>query len=188
MRQKIVIILALFYSIQLIVSCCPEETIENTIRDVSFTPFILEDNRFVEVTESDMIDKEDLLLDIILRGDQINVASLKKELSKLGTQSAHASIDCDDPTFIFKNRINSIEIFAVDTNNADTEITGDLVIMGSNQSITDYVSENLLTVFDSFSGDFSNTNNLPATASFRIELFLDDGMTVITETNQINFN
>jgi hypothetical protein len=188
MRQKIITILALFYSIQFIVSCCPDGTIENTIRGVSSRTLVLDQNIFVEVSGQDPINKEDLILEVLLTGDQINLGSTMNELKKLGMPSAYAAIDCDDQTIVYKNQVNDISIFAVDENSADVDITGDLVIQGTDVSIASYLSDHLLSVFDGFVVEFNNTDNLPNVASFRIEVALDDGNTVVTETNTINFN
>jgi hypothetical protein len=189
MKQKVVFILALFYSVQLIIACCPEETIENTIRDVSVRPFTLQDNTAVDVMPNDVIDKEALIMTISLEGDQIRIGSLFNEFQKIGPQSAYAAIDCfNDPIFVYKNNVERIEVIAVDTNNAESDVTGDMVIFGSDQSIASYVSENQLTVLDRFEVEFSNTNNIPATASFKIQVFLDDGTVAVTETDIINFS
>lgn len=188
MKQKVIIVLALFYSIQMIVSCCPMETFEHVIRGATSRTLVLEENRFTEISGQDPINKEDLILEVLLQGDRLNISSLMHEFKKLGPQSAYAAIDCEEPTIVFRNRLDRVEIFAVDINNAEVDITGDLVMQGSDQSINEYVSENLLSIFDGFLVEFNNVDNLPAVASFKIQLFLDDGGVIEIETNAINFN
>ena len=188
MRQKVISILVLFYSIQLIIACCPNDVLQQTINSVFTRPLVLVGNRFVEVSSQEFIDKEDLLLEVVLDGNQINIGGLPKELKKFSFQSSYASIDCDEPSIVYANRVSRIEILVVDTNNAESDITSDFVIEESGQSIADYLSENTVGIFDGFLLDLENTDNVPDSASFKTRVFLDDGNMVVTETNRINFN
>lgn len=188
MRQKIVITLALIYSIQFIISCCPNETYQNTVTGVSSRTLILDGINFVEVTNQDTINKEDLLLEVLLQGSQV-LSSVFKDVKKIGFQSSYASIDCEDFTINYINRVESIEVIAIDvSDNSEVNVTNDVVAEGTQQSLTQYILENNPSVNDGLLVDFSNTNNLPSQAEFRIRVLLNDNTVVETTTNQVNFN
>jgi len=188
MRQKIVITLAFIYCIQFIISCCPNETYQNTITGVSSRTLILDGINYVEVTNQDTIDKEDLLLEILLQGNQV-LSSVLKDVKKIGFQSTYASIDCEEATIVYLNRVAGIEVIAIDVNdNSEVDVTNDLVAEGTQQTLAEYILGNNPSVNDGLLADFTDTSNLPSQAEFRIRLLLDDNTFVETTTNQVNFN
>lgn len=188
MRQKIIITLAFIYSIQFIISCCPNETFQNTITGVSSRTLILDGINYVEVTNQDTIDKEDLLLEILMQGNQV-LSSVFKDVKKIGFQSSYASIDCEDATIVYLNRVSGIEVIAIDlSDNSEVDITNDLVADGTQQSLAEYILDNNPSVNDGLLADFSNLSNLPSQGEFRIRVLLDDNTVVETTTNQVNFN
>ena len=141
------------------------------------------------MTDQQTINKEDLIIEVLLEGTSIQIASLMKDVRKLGMQSTYASIDCEDATLVYANQIASVEIIAIDVNSFnETDVTNDLVIQGADQNIADYVSNNILTAFDGFIVEFSDVTNVPTQARFRINITLDDNTVVETTTNQVNFN
>jgi len=190
MKQKVFIILALIYSVQFVVSCCPSKTFEQTITGVSTRTLQLDTNgfSFIEVNDQQSIDKEDLIIEVLLDGTSIQVGSLMKEVRKLGMQSAYAAIDCEDATIVYVNSVQNVEIVAIDANNIETDVTNDLVIQGGTQSIADYIGNNIISVFDGFVVEFNDVTNLSAQAEFRITATLDDNTVLEITTNQVNFN
>ena len=186
MKQKVFIILALIYSVQLIISCCPNETINYTLTDLTSRNLVLEGNSFVEVASTDTVNKEDLLLEVIFTGEQ-TVTDLMKDVKKLGVQSAYAAIDCfQDINYI--NRVASMEVFAIDvSDNSEVNVTNDIIVDGG-LSISDYIQQFNPTVNDGLLIDFNETSNLPSQAQFRISVSLDDNTDIETITNQVNFN
>jgi hypothetical protein len=192
MRQKVFIILALFYSVQFLISCCNNQTLEYTVTGVTTRTLILDTNNgfsFIEISDQQAIDKEDLIIDIQFGGTSIEVAGLLNEVGELGMQSAYAAIDCEDQTIVYNNRVQSVEITAIDVNNVETDVTNDLVIQGSQQSIADYINESfVISVFDGIVVEFNDVTNLSSQAVFRIRATLDDNTIVETTTNQVNFN
>lgn len=192
MRQKVFIILALFYSVQFLISCCNNQTLEYTVTGVTTRTLILDTNNgfsFIEISDQQAIDKEDLIIDIQFGGTSVEVAGLLNEVGELGMQSAYAAIDCEDQTIVYNNRVQSVEITAIDVNNVETDVTNDLVIQGSQQSIADYINESfVISVFDGIVVEFNDVTNLSSQAVFRIRATLDDNTIVETTTNQVNFN
>jgi hypothetical protein len=192
MRQKVFIILALFYSVQLLISCCDEQSFEYTVTSASTRTLILDTNNgfsFIEVDDQQAIDKEDLIIEVLFQGNIVQVADVVHEMRKVGIQSTYAAIDCEDPTIIYNNRVQSIEVIAIDVNNLETDVTNDLVIQGSQQSIADYISESfVISVADGIIVEFNDVSNLQSQAVFRIRATLDDNTVIETTTNQVNFN
>ena len=188
LKNKVVIVFAIFFALQMIVSCCPESTYEYTVTGVSTRALKLEGNNFVAVSSQDLIQKEEVILEIIFEGTEVQVSHVMKEVSKLGVQSAYAAIDCEDATINYKNKVDRVEIFAVDANSTEVEVTHDAVIQGSQESIASYIAANILSVRNGLAVSFSNVSNIPSEASFRIRAFLSDNTVVEAVTNQVSFN
>lgn len=189
MKQKVFIVLALFYSIQLFIACCPDETYDYTIVDVDSRLLVLNDNQFVEVTEQDTINKEDLLISIQMEIDEVLVSEVWNELNKIGVQSSYASIDCFGPTINYVNSIQNIEVFAVDENNAEVEVSDDLLVQEVDTTIAEFLSfADSVSFQESFTLVFSDVTNLSTEATFRIRVSLSNNVIVETVTNKVNFN
>lgn len=192
MRQKVFIILALFYSVQFLISCCDDKTYEYTITSVTTRTLQLDTSNgfsFLDVDDQQAIDKEDLIIEVLFQGNIVQVADVLYEVSKAGMQSTYAAIDCEEPAIIYNNRVQSVEVIAIDVNNLETDVTNDLVIQGSQQSIADYIAESfVISVADGFLVEFNDVTNLSSQAVFRIRATLDDNTVVQVTTNQVNFN
>lgn len=192
MRQKVFIILALFYSVQFLISCCDEQSYEYTVTSASTRTLILDTSNgfsFIEVDDQQAIDKEDLIIEVLFEGNIVRVASIVQDARKVGMQSAYAAIDCEDPFITYNNSVQSIEVIAIDVNNVETDVTNDLVIQGSQQSIAEYISERfVISVSDGLIVEFSDVSNLQSQATFKIRATLDDNTVIETTTNQVNFN
>ena len=192
MRQKVFIILTLFYSVQFLISCCDQKTYEYTVNSVATRTLQLDTNNgfsFLLVDDQQSIDKEDLLIEVLFQGNIEQVASVVHEVSKAGMQSTYAAIDCEDPAIIYNNRVESVEVIAIDVNNLETDVTNDLVIYGSQQSIADFINDSyVISVTDGFLLEFNDVTNLSSQAVFRISATLDDNTVVTVTTNQVNFN
>ncbi len=189
MKKKITTVFIVLFGLQFATSCCPNHTLEYTVTGVTSRNLILNGIHFVEVDGQTSINKEDLLLEVLFTGTESKIGSILNEISKVGIQSIYASIDCEDVTVVYKNKIQSIAIFVRDlaNNGIETEITNDLVIEGSQKTIADYIRENNPNVHDGILIDFKNTNNLPNQAEFIIRTFLDDSRIIETTTNRVNF-
>lgn len=190
MRRKIIIVFVAIFSLQLIASCCKEEVYEYTVTGVSSRTLTLNGINFIEITDQDVIDKEDLQLEVVFQGTEVLISELINKISKVGFQSAYASIDCPDPIINYKNQVVQVEIVAIDinNNNAEVNVTNDLVISGGQTTIAEYLSINSPNVRDGFVVEFNDVSNLPSQAEFKIKAYLDNNTIVETVTNQVNFN
>lgn len=189
MKQKIISVLVLIYSVQFLISCCPDEVYEYTFNGVNSVMYTLNDNQFVEVLPQDTVNKEDLLIDITMEIDRVLVSEVWQEINKLGIQSTYAAIDCFGPTINYVNSIESIEVIAVDANNQEVDVTNDLIVQGNNVSIAEFLSFADSVYFqERFELQFGDVTNLSSEATFRIRITLTDNVVLETVTNQVNFN
>jgi hypothetical protein len=90
---------------------------------------------------------------------------------------------------VFKNRIERIKVEVLDsnTNNERIDITNQVVIQGTRQSIAEYLSDNNPGL-RGFLIELSDTRNIPDRIEYFIEATLDDGLRISSTGGIINFN
>ena len=171
MKQKIIITLALIYSTQFILSCCSDQTYQNTITGVELVPLVYNGNSYSEIASSDTIDKEALFLGVDIQGT-LEVGTMMKDLEKVEFSSSYAFIRCDDYLINYVNRIVGLKCFVIDeSNNSEIEVTNNLVLEGGG-SVSEYVESGYITADEDFLMTFSTTANLPSQARFRVVLLI----------------
>lgn len=182
-------VLLLLFLIQLITSCCNEDTYEVTITGLESRPLIVDGNNFIEFDDQTPIDKEDLIIDVLINEvEKIASSRLYKRNHRNSKVLEAAIVPCGDQIVVYKNKLESIKVEILDVNNDNEriDITNQLVIQGSQISISEYISENNQGI-RSFFIAFSDTNNIPDRIEYIIEATLDDGLTISSSGGIINF-
>ncbi len=188
--KKTINVIFILLTVFIISSCCDEETYEVTTTGLESEVLLKDGNTLSPFDLHNQIDKEDFVISARFEENQVLVSSnsLQKKKSDVEVKNA-AVIPCSDATFIYTNKIQSIKVEILDFNNGNTriDITNQVKIFGSNQSLTDYVVENKDWLRD-FLIDFSDTTNIPNRIEYDIQATLDDGLIVSAAGGVINFN
>lgn len=189
MRDRIRNIILLTLVLQVLVACCRADTYEITITALDSRALILEGGNFVEVEEETTLDKEDLILELlVIEVEEIVLNGFDKVDKEIQVLEA-AVVPCEDQIVIFKNSIDSIkvEVLDADNNNSSIDVTDQLVILGTQQPLSEYIAENNPGIGDLLM-EFSDTSNIPDRITYVIEATLDDGQIIRTTGGIINFN
>lgn len=190
MKKKISNAFLLMFMMQLMLACCPDKTKEVTINGVKSRALILDGINYVEFDKQNPINKEDLIIEIILtEAEKIASSELNKSREKDTKVLKAAVVPCGEQTVIYKNKLESVkvELLDIDNNNARIDITEQMVIQGTQQSIPTYIAENNPSL-RGFLIEFSDTSNLPDRISYVIEATLDDGSKFSLTVGIIQFN
>lgn len=150
--------------------------------------WILDDNNIIQFDQQNPIDKEDLIIEVLFTNFEeiiLNDYDTKQDVNV----SKAAIVPCSDPVLIFGNQIESVKVEIFDSNNNNTkiDITNQMVILRSEESIAAYISENNPDITDILI-QFSDTTNIPDRITYRIEATLDDGLRISSTGGIINFN
>ncbi|MAD96360.1 MAG: hypothetical protein CMB99_03440 [Flavobacteriaceae bacterium] len=182
-------ILLFFICIPLLTACCSEEVYRVSITGLQTRSLLLDGNRFVDFDKQNPIDKEDLLLEVTINElEELTLNERQEKLRKPRVQLA-AVVPCPDPQFIYTHQIENVRVtlFDLDNNNNAIDVTSNIIIYGSQQSLADYISENPVGLRDLLL-DFSNTTSLPNRMNYLVKATLDDGTTVEVTGDEISFN
>ena len=192
MRKKVLIVLALIYGVHFFASCCENKTYEWTITGVESRVLVIDGNSLSDYDFISSIDRDNLVLELSFSGTEERIAAIfRGEFNKLGFNSAYASIDCEDQTIKIKNRIVSLSVSILDANNNNEriDITGQVRVYGTQQSLPEYISDVPdLSLYDELLIQIDNSNNIPDRIEYDIEATLDDGLVVSSSGGIINFN
>jgi hypothetical protein len=175
----------------LMISCCSESTYEITIIGIETRALVLDGGtNVIEFDKLNSIDKNDFIIEIDIIEQEKIVSSEFINHKNEDTEVLNAAvIPCEDQLLIYKNNIDSIkvEIFDVDNNNERIDITNQLVILDTQTSVSQYVSQQSQGIGD-FLVQFSDTSNIPGRIEYTIEATLDDGSKIKAMNGVINFN
>jgi len=190
MKEKFKIVFVIILVAQLMIACCSEKTIEVTIAGMESRALISDGYSSTELDKQNSIDKDELIIDVdIIELEEI-VSSETDHNKKEETKVLHAAVvPCADPEFTYKNRIESIkvEVLDSDNNNERIDITKQVVEVGTQTSISEYISQNTIGI-GNFWIEFSDTTNIPDRIEYIIEAILDDGTKIDSRNGIINFN
>lgn len=190
MIRKNLYLIFLFLGLITFYSCCNEETVEVTITGIETRALILDGNNLIDVDAQNSINKEDLIMEVQILETEV-IASLNKFQKKSSDSNVleSAVVPCGDQIFIYKNRIESIrvDILDVDNNNQRIDVTNQLVIRGSQQTISEFLSENNEGLRD-FYLMFADVSNIPGRIEYDINVTLSDGLTYSVTEGIINVN
>ncbi len=176
--------------IPLLTACCSQETYQVSITGLQTRSLLLEGNRFVDFNKQNQINKDDLLIEVLIDElEELTFKETQKEGLKQQKVQLAAVVPCPDPEFNYTNQIQniSVTIFDIDNNNNAIDVTNDVIIWGSQQSLTDYISENRVGIRDLLL-DFSNTTSFPNRINYQVKASLNDGTTVEVTGDTIQFN
>lgn len=189
MKKRSSNVFLLIFLMQLMVACCDEETYEVTITGMESRALISDGIDFIEFDTQNPIDKEELIIEVLITEvEEISSNEpFKKEKTAAPVLEA-AVVPCEDQVVVFKNRIERIKVEVLDsnTNNERIDITNQVVIQGTRQSIAEYLSDNNPGI-RGFLIEFSDTRNIPDRIEYFIEATLDDGLRISSTGGIINF-
>jgi hypothetical protein len=180
----------LIFLMQMLISCCGEETYEITITGMESRALISDGLNFIAFDTQKPIDKEALIIEVLITEVEeiTSTEPFKKKITAAPVLEA-AVVPCEDQVVVFKNRIERIKVEVLDsnTNNERIDITNQVVIQGTRQSIAEYLSDNNPGL-RGFLIELSDTRNIPDRIEYFIEATLDDGLRISSTGGIINFN
>jgi hypothetical protein len=174
----------------LMIACCSEPTYEITIIDIESRALILDGINVIEFDKQNSIDKDEFVIEIdIIEQEEIASSEFLNHKDGDTKVSRAAVVPCADQVLIYKNNIKSIkvEVLDVGTDNERIDITNQLVIVGTQTSISQYISQNPQGI-GYFLVQFSDTSNIPGRIEYVIEANLDDGTIINAMNGVIIFN
>ena len=99
-----------------------------------------------------------------------------------------AVVPCGDDEFIYSNKIESVKVEILNLNNNERiDITNQLVVLGTAESISEYIPANSPGTRD-YLMRLSDTSNIPNQIDYLIEATLNDGSKISSTGGTINFN
>ncbi len=190
--KKFKVVLIILFAIPLMTACCNEDTYELTITGVETRAFILDENNArYEFDRQDPIDKSDLILAIEFTEVEEITSNQVLDKERTGVRVMDAAVVpyCEDQVLIYKNSVERVKIEIIDTENNNTkmDITDQFVVIGSQVSISQYISENIPGL-RGFEVTLTDIRNIPDRIEYEIEVTLDDGSQVLASGGEIRFN
>lgn len=173
----------------LVIGCCDTNTYEVTISGLESRALLFDGDIPVVVNEENPIAKEDLVIEVLINEFETIASNEKRNTANPNRKILRAAVvPCGDDEFNYLNRIESIsvEIINLDTDEL-MDITNQLIVVGSNETISEFIPENSPGTRD-FLIELSNTDNIPNRITYEIEATLDDGVTISSIGGPINFN
>lgn len=179
------ILMALFMS-----ACCSEKTYEITITGIESRALISDGSNVIEFDKQNAIDKDEFIIEIeIIEQEKMVSIELGEPKEREPKVLKAAVVPCADQVVMYKNNIESIKVEIIDVanDNERIDITSQMVIVDTQTSISQYVSQSLQGV-GGFLVQFSDTSNIPSRIEYVIEARLDDGTKVNARNGIITFN
>jgi hypothetical protein len=185
-KMKIKNIITFILLAQLIIGCCDTNTYEVTISGLESRALIFDGNNPVEIDEKSPIDKEDLVIELLIT-ELESIASSEQIKTDVKVLKA-AVVPCGDDEFIYSNKIESVKVEILNLNNNERiDITNQLVVLGTAESISEYIPSNSPGTRD-YLMKLSDTSNIPNQIDYLIEATLNDGSKISSTGGTINFN
>jgi len=194
MIKKIIIVLAILFLGQLIMSCifcnCNDpETYEVNYTSIFVTAF--NTAGFMNTEVEDSVYKNAFGISVSVASNYVISTNTESSYFTLGFNSVKAC-SCVDDTYIYPDPISFVEILVTDT---ETNQTNDVT---SNFRAQSYYYNHVITLeqyFDErqqwdvwFQFDLVDLENIPDEAIFTINLYLESRTSLSEETKQINFH
>jgi hypothetical protein len=190
-KSKIFIAIIFLYTVQFIISCCPDPgVVELTIDEIEGRSFEIIGNFSSEIIDNSPVDKGNYALFIYFRENRNKVSATFESVKSFGMSSAMAT-SCKNDEFIYKNDVASIEILAQDSSSSAVSNVTD---------VFRYKNENneLLTVSQfiasrekwqtSLEVSIVDESKIPSSAFFTVNVELTSGESLTYKTNEIVFN
>jgi len=194
MRNKTLIILAVIFLSQVVISCCDcgsPVTIENLYTDIKVTPY--DNSGFTPEVAKNKVYKRAFGLEIYANYESKIYAQNSTSLSNFGFSSAMAfSCNCDySDEYLYPNPISHMRIFIDDLQSEQRiDVTDCFQIRsyeGDNVSL-DVFFENKDDWHDVFQIELVTHDSIPNAAIFIAEVFLESGESLKNQTDIVNFH
>jgi hypothetical protein len=172
------------------IACCSEPTYEITIIGIESRALISDGINVMEFDKQNSIDKDEFTIEIdIIEQEKIVLSETGNHKGGDRKVLKAAVVPCADQVLIYKNNIQSIKVEILDINkdNERIDITNQMVILGTQTSISQYISQNPQGL-GGFLVQFSDTSSIPSRIEYVIEATLDDGTKINAMNGIITFN
>ena len=190
MKKKIKNVPILLLLIACLIACCDTDNYEVTVTGVESRALILQDNSYVEFDEQNPINREDFFIEVRFTETEVIVSNtLSKQEDSDITVLEGAVVPCEDQFVEFINQVESIrvDLIDVDNGNSSSDITDQLLVQATQQSVADYVSE-FGPGIGGFLIDLSQVTSIPDRIRYSIEVTTDDSQVFTTTSGIIQFN
>lgn len=191
MFKKVILILVVLFSIQVLISCifcdCQDpETYEITYTSVNVTA--LNTSGFTDQEVTDSIYKNAFGLLVAMNSDFTLMHTVSPNFT-LGFSTVMAC-SCEEDTYIYPDPLTNINIYVVDTD------TNEKINVSEKFKIRSYY-DGLISLdeffaqrenwYDGFQFELVDFNTIPNSSIFIVEAQLESGIILSSETQQVNF-
>jgi hypothetical protein len=192
MFKKVILILVVLFSIQVLISCifcdCPDpETFNISYSSVEVTA--MNTAGFSPTAVTDSVYKNAFGLLVYMNSDYTLIQTATPNFT-LGFSTVTAC-SCDENTYLYPDPLSYMNVFVVNT---DTDERTDVT---ENFKIQSYYYDGLINLneffserenwYDGFQFELVDFNSIPSSAIFVVEAHLLSGIMLSRETQQINF-
>lgn len=178
------LLLLLFFS-HFLHGCCDTNSYDVLISGLETRALIFDGNDQIIIDEQTSIDKEDLVIELLI--NEFEEIALSEEAEAKVKVAAMAVVPCGDDEYIITNNIESVTVEIIDlSSNERIDVTDQLVILNLDEFISDYISRNSQEKSNFFMS-FSDITDVPDSIDYRIEAILDSGSKISTTGGAIYF-
>ena len=195
MNKKITSIF-LIYLVQFLVTSCipscgcePFKTFERIYHDLELKAWDTSGFQIAEVTDSVHKNSFGLSISVVFELNQIAYLKPKLNWNSFGFTSAYAC-SCPPNEYINVDPITSIEIIVTNSENQEvTDVTDNFTTYGydGEQLTIKELFKNRAEWHDGFQIDMTEYDNVPNSSIFIVKIFLESGIELIEQTQEINF-
>ena len=197
MNKKITSIF-LIYLVQFLVTSCilpppcgcePFKTFERIYHDLELKAWDTSGFQIAEVTDSVHKNSFGLSISVVFELNQIAYLKPKLNWNSFGFTSAYAC-SCEPDEYINVDPITSIEIIVTNSENQEvTDVTDNFTTYGydGEQLTIKELFKNRAEWHDGFQIEMTEYDNVPNSAIFIVKIFLESGIELIEQTQEINF-
>lgn len=173
---------------QLFVGCCDTNKIEINFSGLETRALVFDGINPVVVDEQNPIDKDDLVIELLINGSEEMASNQRFNKNKPDVKVLKAAVvPCGDDEFIYTNKIESVKVEILNSNNNDRiDIINQLLVLGTDELISEYIPENSPGRSE-FLMKLSDTSNIPDQIVYVIEATLNDGIKISSTGGIINF-
>ena len=192
MNKKVKVLL-LFYVLQFIISSCVDchcntANYDKIYNDLELRAWDTSGFQNSEIIDATPVFKNAFGLSVSVLFELNEIALNSINYKSLGFASAYAC-DCIGDTYNIDDSIDSIIITVLDVNTQnEIDVTSKFIAKYNGNEITlSDLFENLEDWQDGFQFDLNNYDNIPNIAIFTVKIYLESGIELTKQTQQINF-
>lgn len=192
MIKKVLLILAIIFSLQVTMSCifcnCPDTNTYDVIYN-SASVTAINTSGFNYETVTDSVYKNAFGLEILISYDQVLSTTNNSSYFTLGFKPLMAC-SCNSNEYLFPDPVSDIQIFSINTlTNESVNVTSDFEVPvwhDEGMSIQGYIEQGIewLTYLQV---EMVEHEEIPSSVIFRVEVTLQSGTIFTDETSQVNF-